>query len=155
MRTTLPLLLSWILAVIIGSGCSQIKEPEFREIRNLRLENLKLSSGNLSAEVLMFNPNHFGLELKGCDLDIYIDNNFFCHTNQTLQVMIPRQSNFIIPLKTEVDTRKLLKNSMSLLLEKEVEISAKGKIRVSKAGISKTVAIDYTGKHSMPKPALF
>lgn len=149
------LLISFIALIGLGSGCTQIKEPEFREIKNLKLENLKLSSGSLSADVVMFNPNNFGLELKSGDLDIYIDNTFFCHTKQNLQVNIPRKSQFIIPLKAEVDTKKLLKNSMSFLLEKDVEVRAKGFIKVGKAGISKTVEIDYSGRHSVPKPALF
>jgi hypothetical protein len=51
----------------------------------------------------------------------------------------------------ELDTKKMLGNTLTLLLNEEVEMRIKGKARAVKAGIGFTIPIDYKGKQRRDK----
>jgi len=102
-------------------------------------------------DVVMYNPNNFGLDLDQTDLDIHIDNTFFGHTSQKMQIKIPRKADFTIPILLDVDSKKLLKNGLNVLMNDKVEIKAKGSIRLGKAGIYKIYPVDYAGMQKIPK----
>ena len=154
MRKIITALLLIILA-FFGTSCSPPKDPEFREIKHIKIEKLGFSSSKVSMDVVMYNPNNFGLDLDQTDLDIHIDNTFFGHTSQKIQIKIPRKADFIIPIILDVDSKKLLKNGLNVLMNDKVELKAKGSIRLGKAGIYKIYPVDYAGMQTVPKSALF
>src|ERR1700712_1210966 len=89
-----------ILAVVVFlSSCGTPKDLEFREFKNLAVENIGFSGANLKVDVVYYNPNNFGLELNRTDIDIFVDSTFLGHSSQELQVKIPRRQDFSIPLK--------------------------------------------------------
>jgi LEA14-like dessication related protein len=95
-------------------------------------------------DLVYYNPNNFGLELKRTELDIYIDSSFLGHSSQELQVAIPRRDIFTIPLKIDLDMKNLFKNGFISMMNKEVKVRAVGNVKVGKAGVYKTFKVDYT-----------
>lgn len=137
------------LILMTAISCNSFKELEFKEYKNLKLEKAGFNKTTLSADLVYYNPNNFGLELKDTDLDIFINDNFLGHSNQNLQVKIPKKSAFTLPVTIDLDMKNLLKNSITTLLNKDVTIKCVGKIKAGKANLFKTLPFEYTTKQSI------
>lgn len=125
------------------TGCREPKDFVFKEIRNVDLQKLQFKDAILKLDLLYYNPNNFGLELKRTDVDIYVNNAYFGKSVQDLQVKIPKRDDFTLPVEVRVDMKNLLINSISTLLNDQVEIRILGKAKVGKAGVFKTFDVDY------------
>ncbi|MFX5956931.1 hypothetical protein ABTF01_21275, partial [Acinetobacter baumannii] len=82
-----------------------------------------------SFELIYYNPNGFGLDLKKVDSDVYIDSLFLGKFQLDTLMHINRMSEFSLPAKINLDMKNLLKNSAYLLLKKEVTVQAKGTVK--------------------------
>ncbi|MEJ7626938.1 MAG: LEA type 2 family protein [Ferruginibacter sp.] len=129
--------------ILLVVGCSAPKDLVFKEYKNLKIDKLGFSNANLSLDLVYYNPNNFGLELNRTDLDIYIDSNLLGHSSQVIQIAIPKRDVFTIPLKVDLDMKNLLKNGLTTLFNKEVKVRILGKVKVGKAGVYKSINVDY------------
>jgi len=143
-----PILLSVLVSIFFVS-CNSVKDLEFKQIKNVRLEKLGFAKSTLSAEVVYYNPNNFSLELSQSEFDIYINNNLLGHSSQQTQVKIPNRKAFSLPIQFELDMKNLIKNGINGLIQKEVEIRTVGKIKAGKAGIFKILPLDFTTKQQL------
>lgn len=125
------------------SSCRAPKDLEFREFKNLKVENLGFSNADLTVDLVYYNPNNFGLELSRTELDIFIDSTLLGHSVQDIQVAIPKKDIFTIPLKVDLDMKNLLMNGIIALFNKDVKVKVLGKIKVGKAGVYKSFNVDY------------
>lgn len=148
MKRHFPILLT-LLATILMVSCHSIKDLEFKQIKNVRLEKLGFAKSTLSAEVVYYNPNNFSLELSQSEFDIYINNHLLGHSSQLTQVKIPNRQAFSLPIQFELDMKNLIKNGVTGLLQKEVDIRAVGKIKAGKAGLFKILPLDFTTKQQL------
>lgn len=130
--------------IFLMTSCRAPKDLEFREFNNLSVDKLGFSASALKVDLVYYNPNNFGMELKRTELDIYVDSTFLGHSSQELQVLIPRKDVFTIPLKIDLDMKNLLKNGLLGLINKEVKVRAVGDVKVGKAGVYKNFKVDYT-----------
>ena len=135
-----------IILSFLVTSCRAPRDLEFREYNGVSLDNMSFTSSTLKMNLVYFNPNNFGLELKRTELDIYVDSTFLGHSSQELQVAIPRRDVFSIPLKVELDMKNLLKNGLTTLMNKEVLVRAVGNVKVGKAGVYKNIKVDYSSK---------
>jgi LEA14-like dessication related protein len=147
MRLQLP---SSILAILIFlffmSSCRSPKELEYRTFQNLSSEKLGFSTSTFKVDLIYYNPNNFGLQLKRTDLDVYIDSNYLGHTAQDYQINIPRRGEFTLPLSIEVDMKNAYKNAIPALFGKEVLVRVVGKVKLGKANVYKSFNVSYEGK---------
>lgn len=148
MKPRLALLLLFLIPSLILSSCREPKDLEFRDFKNLKVENLGFNSATLLVDLVYYNPNNFGLELNRTDLDIFVDSLYLGHSRQDIQVHIPSRKEFTIPLKVDLDMKNLLKNGINAFLNKEVDVKVLGKVKVGKAGIFKNFNVDYTTRQS-------
>ncbi|MBS1512268.1 MAG: LEA type 2 family protein [Bacteroidetes bacterium] len=140
-----PLLFVFFGFCIIASSCQEPKELEYRDFKNLSVPKLGFSTSTFTVDLVYFNPNNFGLQLRRTDLDIYIDSNYLGHTTQEFQITIPRKGEFTIPLSIDVDMKNAYKNAMPALLGKEVLVKVIGKVKVGKANVYKSFNVNYQG----------
>lgn len=139
------LLLSVILTILLPS-CSTPKELEYRDFKNFSIDKLGFSATSIKMDLVYYNPNNFGLQLKNTDLDIFLDNNYLGHTIQEQFVSIPAREEFAIPVKIDVDMKNLLKNGLTTLISNEVTVKVTGTIKVGKAKIFKSFQVNYEGR---------
>jgi len=132
------------------SSCRTPQDLVFRDFSNLALDKLGFSASILKVDLIYYNPNNFGMELKRTELDIYVDSTFLGHSSQELQVAIPKRDVFTIPLKVDLDMKNLFKNGLTSLFNKTVNVRAVGTIKVGKAGVYKNFNIDYTSEQEIP-----
>lgn len=119
---------------------------EYRDFKNLKVEKLGFGSSSLKLDVIYYNPNNFGLQLKYTDLDIFIDSNYLGHSSQDYQITIQRLSEFTLPLQINLDMQNLLKNVLPTFLGKEVTVKITGKVKLGKANVYKTFPVNYEGR---------
>lgn len=141
-----PSLLIVLSIVLLLSSCREPKELEYRDFKNLSTENLGFSSSTIKVDLIYYNPNNFGLQLKRTDLDVFINGNLLGHTAQDYQISIPRKGEFTLPLKIDVDMKNAYKNAFPALFGKEVMVKITGKVKVGKANVFKSFNVNYEGK---------
>lgn len=134
-----------LLAIIFTSSCQSPKELVYRDFKNLKVDKVGFGSTTLKVDLIYYNPNNFGLQLKYTDLDIYINNNLLGHSAQDYQITIPKRGEFTLPLAIEVDMKNMLKNALPTLLGKDVMVKITGTVKLGKANVYKTFPVNYEG----------
>jgi len=107
------------------------------------------NESTLYLEIVYYNPNQFGVDLRKVDSDVFIDSLFFGKFQLDTIMHIPRMSEFSLPATIKLDMKNLLKHSASMLFHKEVLIQTRGTVRAGKAGIFKTVPFNYETRQAL------
>ncbi|MGG9971872.1 LEA type 2 family protein [Ferruginibacter sp. SUN002] len=150
MKLIKPTLLAFLVILTnLLISCGTPKELEYRDFENFTVEKMGLSSAAIKMDLVYYNPNNFGLQLKRTDLDIYIDSTYLGHTSQEYQITIPKKREFSLPVKVDVDMKNLFKNALNTAFKKEVMVRVVGTVKVGKMNVFKSFEVDYSGKHSV------
>ena len=134
---------------LIAVSCKKPASFEYRDMKNFRISNVGVEKSTVSMELVYFNPNKFGVDLRHVDCDIYLDKNFVGKFILDTMMHIDRTSEFSLPTHMDVDMRNVFKNALNLLFSKDVLVGAKGTTRVGKGGIFITVPFNYEGRHKV------
>ena len=138
----------YILILSVFLSCSAPKMLEYKEYQNFKIASAGFTNTKVGLDLIYYNPNNFGLQLRRVDLDIFIDNNLLGHTVLDTLIQIPRKNNFTLPVSVDIDMKNAFKNSLTTLLGKEVTVKATGRLKVGKANIFMSVPVNYEGKHT-------
>ncbi|MBK7885639.1 MAG: LEA type 2 family protein [Chitinophagaceae bacterium] len=136
------------IAIFAMASCSTPKDLVYKDFKNLSVDKMGFASSAIKMDLIYYNPNNFGLQLKRTELDIYINDNFLGHSSQILQISIPKRADFEMPLKVDVDMKNIFKNSFSSLFTDEVTVKVTGRITIGKANVFKSFPVNYEGKHN-------
>lgn len=142
----------WTLSgclMLLLLSCAAPKAFEYRDVRNVKLDKMGFDKTTLNMELVYFNPNKFGLELKKVDAEVYIDNHYLGKMILDTNMHIPKNQEFVLPSKIAIDLKGLYKNALNLMISNEVLVSVKGTTKVGKAGMFKTVPFTYEARHQM------
>ena len=133
------------IAAIALTSCSttNVKEPEYRDINNIRLVDLGILQSTAGVDFVFYNPNNFGVTIADARGDIYIDNMYFGRFNLEHKVQVGKRTEFTIPALVKLDMIGAVKNHRELFNKKEALIRIDGYARVKKAGFSKDITIKY------------
>ena len=137
------------LLLLLLAACTKPKEFEYRDIKNLKIEGIGFDKTALSMDLVYYNPNGFGLDLRKVDCDVYVDNSYLGKFQLDTLMHINRMSEFLLPSKILVDMKAFLKNGLNLLFSREVLVNVKGTTRIGKAGIYKTFPFNYESRHTL------
>ena len=133
---------------LLLASCSTPKELEYRDFRNFRVDQLGFYSTSIKMDLVYYNPNNFGLQLKSTDLDIFLENTYLGHTIQDQQQLtIPPRAEFSVPIVIDVDMKNLLKNGLIGILSNQINVKVSGTVKVGKANIFKSFPVNYAGVH--------
>ncbi|RTL59777.1 MAG: hypothetical protein EKK37_02680 [Sphingobacteriales bacterium] len=141
-------------AVLLLSACnttSKVQEPEFRDVRDVRLVKVGVLNTTAGVDLIYYNPNNFGVELTDARGDVYVDGQYLGKFNLNNKVSIKRKAEFVIPAVVSVDNLGLVKNQRDIYKKKEVTVRVDGFARLKKAGFSKEVPVKYEGVQSVDK----
>jgi LEA14-like dessication related protein len=137
--------ISCLLIFIFATSCQTPKDLVYRDFKNLKVDKVGFAATTLRVDLVYYNPNNFGLQLKYTDLDIFVNNNYLGHSSQDYQISIPKLAEFTLPLAIEVDMKNLLKNAFPTLMGKEVLLKVTGTVKLGKANVYKTFPVNYEG----------
>lgn len=142
----MKLLPLYLILTLVFVSCATPKELEYRTVKNIELKQLGFNQSKLNFELVYFNPNKFGLDLKKVDSDVYLDNTYLGKFQLDTLMRIPKNSEFILPSSININMQNLYKNAAQLLFKKELTIKAKGNIKIGKGGIFRTFPFTYEGR---------
>ena len=145
-KTTLPF---FLLLTLLLVSCSTPKELEYRDFRNFSIQKIGFSTSSAKMDMIYYNPNGFGLQLKRTELDIFVNGVLLGHSSQDYQITIPKKEQFIIPITMDIDMKNLIKNSLTTLFNKEVNVKVTGSIKIGKANVFVSFPVNYEGIHAV------
>lgn len=135
--------LAFLFIIVVTASCQAPRELVYRDFKNLKVDKLGFGASTLNVDLIYYNPNNFGLQLRNTDLDIFVDSNYLGHSSQELQINIPRLSEFTLPLQIQVDMKNALKNTLPSLFGKEVLVKVTGRVKLGKANVYKSFTVNY------------
>lgn len=141
-------ILGYIFLILTILSCSSPKELEYRSFNNFSVQKLGFNNSTVGMDILYYNPNNFGMQLKNSDLDIFIDGSLLGHSTFDTLIRIPRRDTFSLPVKFDVNMQNLYKNAWSTLTGKEVTVKLTGKIKIGKANVFMTLPVNYEAKET-------
>src|SRR5262245_19690154 len=107
------LLSSLLLSLLFFSACKKPEGFEYRELRNFKVDSLGYEQSSVSMDLVYFNPNNFGVDLKKIDCDVYVDHNYLGKYLLDTSMHITKKSEFIVPSRMNVNMKNLFKNTIN------------------------------------------
>jgi LEA14-like dessication related protein len=148
-----PLLL---LVIVVACSCNSFQTPEYREFKNFHVKSVGFGETAITMDLIYFNPNKFGFQVKRTEADVYVDGVYLGKAVSDTLIKVAKRSDFLIPMIIKTDMKNLYKNAFSAMANKTVLVKATGTITAGVAGIFKTVPLEYEGRHEFslfaPKP---
>ncbi len=133
-----------LIVIIVFAACNKPQGFDYRGMQNLKIDSVGLTKSKISLELIYFNPNNFGAELRNVNCNVFVNHNYLGNYVLDTLMLIPKRSEFIIPSSMQVDMKNIYKNAFNSLLSKQVLIELKGTTRVGKGGIFITFPFDYS-----------
>ncbi|HLX91347.1 MAG TPA: hypothetical protein VKR32_06670, partial [Puia sp.] len=123
--------------------CKEPQAPDYKGIESLTITQIGLNQSRVVAQIKLYNPNKFRLQLKYADVNISADNKFIGRCIIDSTILIPRADSFFIPVSVNIDLRNILGNAMQLLLRGQVKFNGDGFVRLKKTGICFRVPVHF------------
>ena len=141
------------LVVVFLSSCStsNVKEPEYRDIREIRLVDVGVLHSTAGMSIIYYNPNNFGVTLSEARGDVYIDNKWLGRFDLGQKINVKKRSEFTVPALVKIDMIGAVMNQREIWKKKEALIRIEGVARVNKAGFSKEVPIKYESMQNLER----
>ena len=141
----LLLLLAPPALFLVSCKSGNIKDPEYREIRDIRIMEVGILQTTAGLDFVYYNPNNFGVQLANASGDVYIDDMYFGRFGIQDKVIVHKHEEFIIPAFIKMDNISAIKNHREILKKKQAKIRIDGYATVRKAGFNKQLPIRYEG----------
>jgi LEA14-like dessication related protein len=150
MKSMIFTLLSGLLFL---SACktSNVREPEYRDIRNIRLERLGALQSTAGVDLIYYNPNNFNVQITDARGDVYIDDQYLGRFGIDEEVNVGKRSEFIVPAFVKIDMLGAVMNHREIYKKKEARIRIEGLARVKRAGFTRDVPIRYEQVQNVEK----
>ena len=151
MKTIISTLGLGIVLFLSSCKSSDVQEPEYRDIRNIRLVDVGVLQSTAGIDLIYYNPNNFGVTLSEARGDVYIDNEYLGRFSLEDKVQVGKRSEFVVPALIKLDMIGAFKNHRDIYKKKEALIRIDGIARVKKSGFSKDVPIKYESVQNLEK----
>jgi LEA14-like dessication related protein len=151
MKLTLTLLSAFVLIFSACKSTGDIKQPEFRDISNVRLIETGVLKTTVGANLIYFNPNNTGIKLSAARGDVYVDNAYFGSFVLDQEIQVKKNAEFELPVTIKIDNIGAVKNHTDIYKKKEALVRIEGRAFVKKSGISKEIPIRYEQMQNLDK----
>ncbi len=138
-----------LLSLLTLLSCSKPQGFDYKDMKNFKVANWGMDKTTVSMDLVFFNPNNYGVDLRHIDSDISINNTYLGKFVLDTLMRIPAHSDFVMPATMEVDMKNVFKNALTTLFSNEVLFAAKGSTKVGKGGIFINVPFNYQARHKV------
>ncbi|HEY1202805.1 MAG TPA: LEA type 2 family protein, partial [Niastella sp.] len=128
-----------------------VKQPEFRDIGNVRLIETGVLKTTVGANLIYFNPNNTGIKLSAARGDVYVDNAYFGSFVLDQEIQVKKNAEFELPVTIKIDNIGAVKNHTDIYKKKDALVRIEGRAFVKKSGISKEIPIRYEQMQNLDK----
>jgi LEA14-like dessication related protein len=132
-----------LITAVLFSSC--IEEPEFKGFSNFKLDTYDNNVLLFNVDLLVNNPNKFGIKVKKSFLDVFLGESYIGKGKLTkaIKVKRKRESNLTIPVELKLEKGAMFK-LMRLATAKKATLRVEGIVRGSAMGIPKRVKVNKT-----------
>lgn len=132
-----------LITTVLFFSC--IEEPEFKGFSNFKLDTYDNNVLLFNVDLLVNNPNKFGIKVKKSFLDVYIGDSYVGKGKLTKAIKVKRkqESTITIPIELALEKGALFK-LMRLATAKKTAVRLEGVVRGSAIGIPKRVKVNKT-----------
>ncbi|MDX2048705.1 MAG: LEA type 2 family protein [Chitinophagaceae bacterium] len=141
-------------AILLLASCkstNNVKEPEYVDIRDVRLVKAGVLKTTAGIDLIYYNPNNFGIQLTNARGDVYIDNKYFGRFELDEKVQVRKNSEFVLPVMFTLDNLSAVANQHDIYKKKEALVRIEGTARVKKSGFSKDVPVKFERLQNIEK----
>jgi LEA14-like dessication related protein len=138
-----------ILLIASLASCGKMKDPVFKGIENVKMNAVGIDASSVTLDIRYSNPNNFKGQLRQAEGDAWMDSIYLGHFIVDSTVMIPPNSDFLVPVRLAIDMKQMLKHSMTAFLKEEVMLRITGSARAGKSGFYKNFSLNYLGKQNL------
>ncbi|GHN00007.1 hypothetical protein WSM22_14960 [Cytophagales bacterium WSM2-2] len=135
-----------ILTIVLLSSvfsCAPKDPVVFKGVKNIIVDMDNGGKPVLKGDVYFYNPNKLKMKLKTVDVILLVDGTKSAEVKQDLNVLIPAQSDFSVPITAQLALKEggLLNTVLGLIGGKKYEVTFTGYIRVGVHGIKIKVPV--------------
>ena len=151
MKFILTLLSAFVLIFSACKSTGDIKEPEFRDIGDVRLIETGVLKTTVGANMIYYNPNNNSIKLSSARGDVYVDNAYFGSFVLDQEIQVRKNAEFVLPVTIKIDNIGAIKNHTEIYKKKEALVRVEGRAFVKKSGISREIPFRYEQKQNLDK----
>lgn len=142
-KKVLPVL-TLLAGIFLFTGCN-VEDPDFSNVRDLKLISMDGRKLQMEFTVDCENPNKFGFKVKPSKLDVSVDDEVLGEIFLDKKIKIKRKSNnsYTVPVTVQLADGAMFRLVKYVTREK-VDIKLEGKVRGSVYGITKSFAVKET-----------
>ena len=143
--------LFFYMLVLIGlSSCNKPESPQFMRLENIVVELESLSSANLHADAVLFNPNKNTVTIREANIDIMLGDQTIAILDKEYNIKAEGNTEFMVPLDVKIKLKDLnisaIGAALGLIGDGGQEIRFLGKIKVKAYGVPFSVKVDHKDK---------
>ena len=148
-----------IILILVLCGIGYFAYKQYNKLQNLefiKIENVKLSNltgppnftVQLDADTYWNNPNSMGAHIVSMDFDVDIDEQFVTNINESVDVKVPANNIFTLPISITVPLLKgnILKNASEILTgawkKRSVDVHLVGTIKIKTLDVTIPIPFD-------------
>lgn len=145
----LLLMLAPVSLLLVSCKTGQIREPEYREIRGVRIMDVDLLHTTAGLDLVYYNPNDFGVQINEARGDVYIDGMHLGRFGMDDKVQVGKRKEFVVPAVIKLDNISAIKNHRDIWNKENAVIRIEGIARLKKSGYTKEIPIKYEGMQNI------
>jgi hypothetical protein len=134
------------VVVLAFFSCKQPQGFDYRDMKNFKIDSLGFDHSNVSMDLVYFNPNNFGVNLKKVNCDIYVEHNYVGHFNLDTLMHITKRSEFALPCRMQVNMKNMFKNALTTIFASDFLVEVKGSVRAGRMGVFITFPFNYSAR---------
>ena len=142
-------LASILLYGLILVSCKKPAGIEFRGIQNFKLIDLEGDSATVKTDLKFFNPNHYPIEMKKLEADVFANQVLVTHYILDTFISIPADTTFLFNTKLKFNQIVIFNNMLDALFKKEILFEVKGKTKVGRGGFFMQVPFSVSTKQQI------
>ncbi len=147
-RTGLPVILICCL-FLPAVSCQKPQAPEYLGFESLQAVKTGSQESVISAQVKFYNPNHFSLQLKRAEMDIYLNDKLADHYLLDSTINIPRADTFYVPVSLKINLSSIFSNALQILLNNQVKVTMDGRVKLKRGIITFSRPFHYEGAQKL------
>ena len=127
------------------TSCSKPLSPTYAGYKRLRLERLGFKNTVVAADLRLYNPNKYDLQLKRADAKVYFNGHLLGRTYFDTVIVLRSKDTTNVPLLLQATAKNIVTNGVRVLLNRDVKLKIEGKIKAGRHGIFVAVPVNYEG----------
>jgi LEA14-like dessication related protein len=139
--------LLWAILPLLIVACHKPTSFDYLGVKNPKVIKFGLKESTIGAEVEYYNPNNYGFTMKRCEVNVYINNNYFGKSTLDSTIHIPKKDTFDLPVILVVDMTGTAMNVLNIFRQGQDSVLVKmdGTARIGRSGFYINYPIKYEG----------